>query len=202
MFNYLKIKDMTTQNNGNTIAPTHSEQHNDETPNKVISQQPEKTWDGPLGQAIRTSGTGHGYTQPQAEPRTETIETGNQQPLSNPDEVQPQTQQPTVIQQPVAINEQQPDSEQVENDAIDHSEKGILSRMNGYNEEVSRQEHPDGSTDGDSEKGILSRMNGGQEENEDSEQPHNDFTDNSEKGILSRMNGGNEIEPEENQFYK
>ncbi|MES2519994.1 MAG: hypothetical protein V4585_17895 [Bacteroidota bacterium] len=125
---------MTAQKNKKTVAPTYIEQNGGETPNKIIIQQAEKTWDGPLGEAIRNAGTGQGYIEPEAIPRPETVETGNQRPLNNPDEAQPQTQKPTVIQQPVAAAFEAINSEEAQEKSIEHSEENNVSHKRGYNE--------------------------------------------------------------------
>lgn len=127
---------MTTHKNHKTVAPTFVEQNGGETPNKVIVQVEEKTWDGPLGEALRNGGTGQGYTQPEAIPRPETEETGNQKPLplNDPNEARPQTQEPTVIQQPVAAHFEELNSEEAQEKSIEHSEENNVSHKRGYNE--------------------------------------------------------------------
>ena len=118
-------------------------------------KMPEKTWDGPLGQVAREAITSQGYAQPEAEPRPEIEpkphtepeiqpaperpDTGMPNPLGNPD-TEPQVQPPTIIQNPVAEynsqgeNEHTISSEEVEEESVEHSEKGNLNDMRGYNE--------------------------------------------------------------------
>ncbi|MDR6560197.1 MULTISPECIES: hypothetical protein [unclassified Arcicella] len=116
------------------------EKNGGETPNKVIVEEEEKTWDGPLGEAVRHANSPQIYAVPKAIPRTTTIETGNQKPLSNPDEARPQTQKPTVIQQPVANDDEKPSSEEVKKQSIEHSEKNNVSDKRGYNELKTKKE--------------------------------------------------------------
>ena len=59
--------------------------------------------------------------------------------MTNPDEVTPQTQEPTIIQQPVAETEEYTDSADLEEDVIEHSERGNLNDMEGYNEPKSNE---------------------------------------------------------------
>lgn len=122
-------------------------------------QMPEKTWDGPLGEVAREA-ISQGYTQPEAEPRPEIEpkphtepeiqpaperpDTGMPNPLGNPDTV-PQVQPPTIIQNPVAKYDSQTEeehnksSEEVEEESVEHSEKGNLNDMKGYNEPKARE---------------------------------------------------------------
>ncbi|MEA5259242.1 hypothetical protein VB264_15705 [Arcicella aquatica] len=116
------------------------EKNGGETPNKVIVEEEEKTWDGPLGEAVRHANSAQIYAVPEAIPRTTTIETGNQKPLSNPDEARPKTQKPTVIQQPVANDDEQPSSEELQKQSIEHSEKNNVSDKRGYNELKTKKE--------------------------------------------------------------
>ncbi len=111
-----------------------------ETPNKIIVEEEEKTWDGPLGEAVRHANSPQIYAVPEAIPRTTTIETGNQKPLSNPDEARPQTQKPTVIQQPVANDDEEPSSEDLKKQSIKHSEETNVSDKRGYNELKTKKE--------------------------------------------------------------
>ena len=122
------------ENQQSQYLPSERDLQGGEMPNKVIIPNEEKTWDSPLGEAVRESGTTQGYTQPDPEIQPETEETGNQRPLTNPDEVSPQTQEPTTIQQPVAETEEYTDSADLEEDVIEHSERGNLNDMEGYNE--------------------------------------------------------------------
>ena len=113
---------------------TKLEKNGGEKPNKVIVKQEEKTWDGPLGEALRQAESSQRYAPPEAVPRTETTETGNQNPLGNPDEIKPQTQKPTVIQQPVSNEEEELSSEEIQKRSTEHSEKNNVSDKRGYNE--------------------------------------------------------------------
>lgn len=105
-----------------------------EMPNKIIIQYEEKTWDGPLGEAVREAGTSQGYAQPEAEPRPETEEIGQQRPLSDPNEARPQTQSPTVVQEPVAEQDDNRTSLEIEEENNEHSEDNNVNDMRGYNE--------------------------------------------------------------------
>lgn len=123
--------------------------------NNDKKQMEEKTWDGPLGQAVREESTTHGYAQPEAEPRPGTQpeiqpnpqgpDTGTPQPMGSPDEVTPQTQDPTIIKNPAAEYDSQAnedddmDSEDMEEESIEHSEQGNLNDMKGYNEPKTRE---------------------------------------------------------------
>jgi hypothetical protein len=126
--------------------------------NSDKGQMEEKTWDGPLGQVTRETETQHSYTQPEAEPRSEGDQqqpdiqpqpggpdTGTPQPMGSPDEVMPQTQEPTIIQNPAAEYDSQDDendemdSEDLEEDVVEHSERGNMNDMRGYNEPKSRE---------------------------------------------------------------
>lgn len=122
-------------------------------------QMPEKTWDGPLGEVAREA-TSQGYAQPEAEPRPEIEpkpnmepeiqpaperpDTGSPNPYGNP-ETEPQVQPPTIIQNPVAeyssqgADEHNKSSQEVEEESVEHSEKGNLNDMKGYNEPKSRE---------------------------------------------------------------
>lgn len=127
------------QNNQNQYLPSEKDLQGGEMPNKVIVPTEEKTWDGPLGEAVRESGTGQGYATPDPEIEPSTEETGNQRPINDPNEARPQTSPPTVIQEPVAETEEYKDSAELEEDVIEHSEKGNLNDMEGYNEPKSRE---------------------------------------------------------------
>ena len=128
------------QNNQSDFLPSEKDLQGGEMPNKMITPSEEKTWeDGPMGEAVREAGNNQGYTQPDPEVQPETEETGNQRPLTNPDEVTPQTQEPTTIQQPVAKTEEYTDSADLEADVIEHSERGNLNDMEGYNEPKSSE---------------------------------------------------------------
>ena len=128
------------KNNQSDYIPSNNDLQVGEMPNKVITNTEEKTWeDGPMGAAVREAGNNQGYTQPDPEVQPETEETGNQRPLTNPDEVTPQTQEPTTIQQPVAETEEYTDSADLEADVIEHSERGNLNGMEGYNEPKSNE---------------------------------------------------------------
>jgi hypothetical protein len=127
------------QNNRSQYLPSESDLQGGEMPNKMIVEREEKTWDGPMGTAVREAGQNQGYTQPDPEIQPETEETGNQRPLTNPDEASPQTQKPTVIQEPVAETEEYTDSAELEEDVIEHSERGNLNDMKGYNEPKSNE---------------------------------------------------------------
>jgi hypothetical protein len=127
------------QNNQSDYMPTERDLQGGEMPNKVIVPSEEKTWDGPLGEAVRESGTGQGYTQPEPEIKPATEETGNQRPVNDPNEARPQTEPPTVIQEPVAETEEYIDSADLEADVIEHSERGNLNDMKGYNEPKSNE---------------------------------------------------------------
>lgn len=113
---------LTTQKDGKTILP-------------------EKTWDGPLGQAVREEFV-QGYTQPEAEPRKDKPEI-TPQPLGTPNEANPQTQDPTIIRNPAAEydseDDEQMDSSAMEEDSVEHSEKGNLNDMRGYNEPKTKE---------------------------------------------------------------
>ena len=106
--------------------------------------QPEKTWDGPLGQMARQE-TSQGYAQPEAEPRPERPDTGTPQPMGTPDEATPQTQEPTIIKNPAAEYNSQEDekdemsSEDLEEETIEHSEQGNMNDMRGYNEPKAKE---------------------------------------------------------------
>jgi hypothetical protein len=127
------------QNNQNQNLPSEKDLEGGEMPNKVIVPTEERTWDGPLGEAVRASGTGRGYAQPDPEIEPSTEETGNQRPINDPNEARPQTSPPTVIQEPVAETEAYKDSAELEEDVIEHSEKGNLNDMEGYNEPISSE---------------------------------------------------------------
>ena len=128
------------QNNQTQYLPSEKDLQGGEMPNKVITNSEEKTWeDGPMGAAVREAGNNQGYTQPDPEIQPETEETGNQRPLTNPDEATPQTTEPTVIQQPTAETEEYTDSADLEEDVIEHSERGNLNDMEGYNEPKSNE---------------------------------------------------------------
>ena len=122
------------QDNVIQYVPSEKDLQGGEMPNKVIVPSEEKTWDGPLGEAVRESGSGQGYTQPEPEIKPATEETGNQRPINDPNEAKPQTEPPTVIQEPVAEFEEYQDSVELEADVIEHFENGNLNDMNGYNE--------------------------------------------------------------------
>ena len=104
----------------------------------------EKTWDSPLGQIARQE-TSQGYAQPEAEPRPEVPNTGTPQPMGTPDEATPQTQEPTIIQNPAAEYDSQEDendemsSEDLEEETIEHSEQGNMNDMRGYNEPKAKE---------------------------------------------------------------
>jgi hypothetical protein len=102
---------------------------------------PEKTWDGPLGQAVRDE-TEQGHPKPEAEPRTDTPD-ATPQPLGTPNEANPQTQDPTIVRNPAAEydseDDEQMDSAAMEENSVEHSEKGNLNDMKGYNEPKSRE---------------------------------------------------------------
>ena len=122
-------------------------------------QMPEKTWDGPLGEIAREA-TSQGYAQSEAEPRPEIEpkpnsepeiqpaperpDTGISSPLGIPD-MEPQVQPPTIIQNPVAEYNSQVDeqenksSEEIEEESVEHSEKGNLNDMKGYNEPIAKE---------------------------------------------------------------
>lgn len=128
------------QNIQSDYIPSEKDLQGGEMPNKVIINSEEKTWeDGPMSAAVREAGDNQGYTQPDPEIQPETEETGNQRPLTNPDEVSPQTQEPTIIQQPTAETEEYTDSADLEEDVIEHSERGNLNDMEGYNEPKSNE---------------------------------------------------------------
>jgi hypothetical protein len=127
------------QNNQSDYTPTEKDLQGGEMPNKVIIPSEEKTWDGPLGEAVRESGTSQGYTQPEPEIKPATEETGNQRPVNDPNEARPQTEPPTVIQEPVAETEEYIDSANLEADVMEHSERGNLNDMKGYNEPKSNE---------------------------------------------------------------
>ena len=107
--------------------------------------QPEKTWDSPLGQMAREESTSQGYAQPEAEPRPDMPNTGTPQPMGTPDEATPQTQEPTIIQNPAAEYNSQEDendemsSEDLEEETIEHSEQGNMNDMKGYNEPQAKE---------------------------------------------------------------
>ncbi len=127
--------------------------------NEGNGKMPEKTWDGPLGEIAREANS-QGYAQPEAEPRPEIEpkphtepeiqpaperpDTGISNPLGNPD-TEPQVQPPTIIQNPVAEYDSQSEeehnksSEEVEEESVEHSEKGNLNNMRGYNEPKSKE---------------------------------------------------------------
>ena len=128
------------QNNQSDYIPSNNDLQGGEMPNKVITNTEKKTWeDGPMAAAVIEAGNNQGYTQPDPEVQPETEETGNQRPLTNPDEVTPQSQEPTIIQQPVAETEEYTDSADLEADVIEHSERGNLNDMEGYNEPKSNE---------------------------------------------------------------
>ena len=127
------------QDNSTQYLPTEKDLQGGEMPNKFIVPSEGKTWDGPLGEAVRESGTGQGYTQPEPEIDPATEETGNQRPINDPNEARPQTEPPTVIQEPVAEIEEYEDSAALEADVIEHSENGNLNDMKGYNEPKSNE---------------------------------------------------------------
>jgi hypothetical protein len=127
------------QNSQTQYFPSDKDLQGGEMPNKVITETEEKTWDGPLGEAVRESGTNKGYTQPEPEIKPATEETGNQRPINDPNEARPQTEPPTVIQEPVAETEEYKDSTELEEDIIEHSERGNLNDMKGYNEPKSNE---------------------------------------------------------------
>ena len=128
------------QNIQSDYLPSENDLQGGELANKVITNTEEKTWeDGPMGEAVREAGSNTGYTQPDPEIKPETEETGNQRPLTNPDEARPQTQEPTIIQQPTAETEEYTDSADLEEDVIEHSERGNLNDMEGYNEPKSNE---------------------------------------------------------------
>ena len=127
------------QNNQSQYYSSEKDLQGGEMPNKVIVPNEEKTWDGPLGEAVRESGTGQGYAQPNPEIEPATEETGNQRPVNDPNEARPQTEPPTVIQEPVAETEPYEDSAELESDVIEHSERGNLNDMEGYNEPKSNE---------------------------------------------------------------
>ncbi len=127
------------QNNQSDYLPSEKDLQGGEMPNKMIVPSEEKTWDGPLGKAVRESGRNKGYTQPEPEIKPATEETGNQRPVNDPNEARPQTEPPTVIQEPVAETKEYKDSTELEEDVIEHSEKGNLNDMKGYNEPKSNE---------------------------------------------------------------
>jgi hypothetical protein len=128
------------QNNQIQNFPSDKDLQGGEMPNKVIVNSEEKTWeDEPMSAAVREAGQNQGYTQPDPEIQPETEETGNQRPLTNPDEARPQTTEPTIIQQPTAETEEYTDSADLEEDVIEHSERGNLNDMEGYNEPKSNE---------------------------------------------------------------
>jgi hypothetical protein len=92
-----------------------------------------------MAAAVREAGSNEGYTQPDPEIKPETEETGNQRPINDPNEARPQTQAPTIIQEPVAETEEYRDSAELEEDVIEHSERGNLNDMEGYNEPKSNE---------------------------------------------------------------
>ena len=128
------------QNNQSDYVPSDKDLQGGEMANKVIAKTEEKTWkDGPMAEAVKEAGYIYGYTQPDPEIQPETEETGNQRPLTNPDEARPQTQEPTIIQQPTAETQEYSDSAELEADVIEHSERGNLNDMEGYNEPKSNE---------------------------------------------------------------
>jgi hypothetical protein len=148
------------QTNENYTDSVNFSQEALRTQNSDKDQMEEKTWDGPLGEAVREAGTTQGYAQPEAEPRPEIEpkpnmepeiqpaperpDTGMPNPLGNPD-TEPQVQPPTIIQTPVAEYDSQAEdehtksSEEVEEENVEHSEKGNMNDMQGYNEPKSRE---------------------------------------------------------------
>ena len=145
------------QTNENYTDSVNFSQEALRTQNSDEDQIEEKTWDGPLGRVAREQGTSQGYAQPEAEPRTginpepeiqpnpQRPDTGTPQPMGSPDEATPQTQEPTIVQNPAAEydsenNEQETkNSEEVEEDSIEHSEQGNMNDMKGYNEPKSQE---------------------------------------------------------------
>ena len=128
------------ENNQNQYLPSEQDLKGGETPNKVIVNTEEKTWeDGPMVAAVREAGNSTGYTQPDPEIKPATEETGNQRPINDPNEARPQTESPTVVQEPVAETEEYKDSADLEEDVIEHSERGNLNDMEGYNEPKSNE---------------------------------------------------------------
>lgn len=121
---------------------------------------PEKTWDGPLGEAVRDATNEQDYGKTEAQPRPEIEpdfkpepeiqpaperpDTAMPSPLSNPD-TNPQVQPPTIIENPVAeydsqANEQEnKSSEDLEEETIEHSEQGNMNDMRGYNEPKNKE---------------------------------------------------------------
>jgi hypothetical protein len=155
MENVMNRQPQTTENYTDSV---NFSQEALRTQNSDKDQMEEKTWDGPLGQVTRETETQHSYTQPEAEPRSEGDQqqpdmqpqpegpdTGTPQPMGNPDEVMPQTQEPTIIQNPAAEYDSQVDendemdSEDLEEDVVEHSEKGNMNDMRGYNEPKSKE---------------------------------------------------------------
>jgi hypothetical protein len=154
MENVMNRQPQTTENYTDSV---NFSQEALRTQNSDKDQMEEKTWDGPLGQVTRETETQHSYTQPEAEPRSEGDQqqpdmqpqpegpdTGTPQPMGSPDEVMPQTQEPTIIQNPAAEYDSQDDendemdSEELEEDVVEHSERGNMNDMRGYNEPKSR----------------------------------------------------------------
>jgi hypothetical protein len=153
MENVMNRQPQTTENYTDSV---NFSQEALRTQNSDKDQMEEKTWDGPLGQVTRETETQHSYTQPEAEPRSEgdqqpdmqpqpeRPDTGTPQPMGSPDEVMPQTQEPTIIQNPAAEYDSQDDendemdSEELEEDVVEHSERGNMNDMRGYNEPKSR----------------------------------------------------------------
>ena len=128
------------QNNQIDFLPSEKDLRGGEMPNKMIVPSEEKTWeDGPMGEAVREAGSNQGYTQPDPEINPATEETGNQRPVNDPNEARPQTEPPTIIQEPVAETEEYTDSADLEADVVEHSERGNLNDMGGYNEPKSNE---------------------------------------------------------------
>jgi hypothetical protein len=145
------------QTNENYTDSVNFSQEALRTQNSDKEQMAEKTWDGPLGQITRESEVSQGYAKPEAQPRAEGDQqpeiqpqepnTGTPQPMGSPDEVTPQTQEPTIIQNPAAeydsqddeMDSENMDSEEMEEDSIEHSERGNMSDMKGYNEPKSKE---------------------------------------------------------------
>jgi hypothetical protein len=109
--------------------------------NNNKEQMPEKTWDGPLGEVAREASTAQGYAQPEAEPRPEIQPKPHTEPEIQPAHERPDTGVPNPLGNPDSQSEEEHNksSEEVEEESVEHSEKGNLNDMRGYNEPKSKE---------------------------------------------------------------